>query len=96
MAVAHARSPDAPPATLKRERLAAGVNEIGCDTAVGGARREDNRIRVSCCCNWRDDRVNEGVEPTWGRSGCDTHLTCVQSAVYDSSSDLEDAVGALW
>ena len=40
--------------------------------------------------------ANRGVEPTWGRSGCDRHLTCVQSAVYDSSSHLEDAAGALW
>ena len=46
MAVAHVESPDTPAATLKRERLAAGVDDIGFDAAVAGARREDDRIRI--------------------------------------------------
>ncbi|HKM63808.1 MAG TPA: DUF47 family protein [Acidisphaera sp.] len=46
MAVAHAQTPDAPSSALKRERLAAGVDDIGFDTAVAGARREGEQIRI--------------------------------------------------
>ncbi|HTR16106.1 MAG TPA: DUF47 family protein [Acetobacteraceae bacterium] len=46
MAIAHAENPDHPAPSLKRERLAAGIDDIGLDTAVAGARREGDRIRI--------------------------------------------------
>jgi hypothetical protein len=46
MAIAHAGNPDQPAPSLKRERLAAGIDDVGLDTAVATAKREGGHIRI--------------------------------------------------
>jgi uncharacterized protein Yka (UPF0111/DUF47 family) len=47
MALAHAEQPDQPAATLKRERIACGIDDTDLDTVVAGARMIGKSCRVA-------------------------------------------------
>jgi hypothetical protein len=46
MAIEHARHPEQPAASLKRERLAAGIDDARLDDAIAGAQVVDKDVRV--------------------------------------------------
>src|SRR5271157_5935786 len=104
MAVAHAQTPDAPSSALKRERLAAGVDDIGFDTAVAGARREGEQIRIPPAA---DDLVDGpavlAVTSADRRSGADSlhllvmdlhrELNAMQAALAEATLDGASVYG---
>ena len=46
MAIEHAQYPKEPPTSLKRERLAAGIDDPDLDATVSGARQEGSKCRI--------------------------------------------------
>ena len=65
MAAAHADQPDQPPANLKRERIACGIDEPSLDAFTAAARRQGaaTTCRAPPSC-WRASRR---ISPRWRR-----------------------------
>jgi uncharacterized protein Yka (UPF0111/DUF47 family) len=60
MAIEHARHPEQPPPSLKRERLAAGIDDARLDDAVASAQVVDKKVRVPGAAGILD-RVEEDM-----------------------------------